>query len=174
MKKIKTFEILSAIGTIGFGSMLHFAYAWSGNWRPMALIAAVNESTWEHLKLAFWPAFIFALIAYFVVKMKPKNFCLAQMVKFVSMPILIIVLFYAHQLFFSDSLIYDISIFWLAVILGHVFSYQIEKSSKDYNLEKLSTVLIIIILLKFSLFTYFPIQNFLFLDPVTNLYGIIK
>lgn len=171
---MKKFEILSVIGTIIFGSLLHFLFEWSGSFKPLALIAAVNESTWEHLKLAFWPAFIFAVIAYFVIKNKPANFCFAQAVKLISMPILIVVLFYGWLLFFPDNFIYDISIFVVAALVGHYLSYRIEIQEKDYKLEKLAIVLIIIALLKFSLFTYFTPKIFLFHNPVSGGYGIVQ
>jgi hypothetical protein len=44
------------------GSALHFAFDWSGHWLPLALIAAVNESVWEPMKLAFWPAVTWAVL----------------------------------------------------------------------------------------------------------------
>ena len=34
------------------GTLLHFTYRWSGR-NP--LIAPVNESVWEHMKLLFFP-----------------------------------------------------------------------------------------------------------------------
>ncbi len=174
MKNIKKFEIFSALGTIVFGSILHFTFEWSGRMKIVALIAAVNESTWEHLKLAFWPAFIFAGLAYLLLKDKPKNFCLAQMVKLVSMPLLIVVLFYSWQAFFVDNFIYDISIFVVVVILGHIFSYLVGQQDKNYQLQKLSTIIIILLIILFSLLTYFPINNLIFLDPVSSGYGIVN
>jgi hypothetical protein len=37
-----------------FGTSLHFFFELSNFWKPVVIIAAVNESTWEHLKMAFW------------------------------------------------------------------------------------------------------------------------
>ena len=36
------------------GTLLHFVYEWFGG-NVWAVIGAVNESTWEHLKLLFFP-----------------------------------------------------------------------------------------------------------------------
>jgi hypothetical protein len=47
-------ELAGIVSIILAGSTLHFAFEWANYWRPAALIAAVNESTWEHLKLGFW------------------------------------------------------------------------------------------------------------------------
>ena len=37
------------------GVLLHFTYEWSGNNPIVGLFSATNESTWEHLKLLFFP-----------------------------------------------------------------------------------------------------------------------
>lgn len=37
------------------GVLLHFTYEWSGDNPAVGLFSAVNESTWEHLKLIFFP-----------------------------------------------------------------------------------------------------------------------
>lgn len=174
MTYIKKFELWSSIGTIIFGSMLHFVFAWSGNWKPFALIAAVNESTWEHLKLAFWPAFILAIIGYFTTGRNQQNFCFAQMKKLFIMPFLIIVLFYGWQFFFEDSLIYDILIFIVAIIAGHYAAYRLETGKRNYNLKTFSCIMIAILTLAFSLFTFYPPHNLLFKDPIGGGYGVTR
>ena len=37
------------------GTLLHFTYRWSGRNPLIGLIAPVNESVWEHMKLLFFP-----------------------------------------------------------------------------------------------------------------------
>ena len=44
------------------GTLLHFAYDWSGQSVLLAPFSGVNESTWEHMKLFFWPMFVFSVI----------------------------------------------------------------------------------------------------------------
>ena len=172
MNKIRNWEIWGAVITIIVGSLLHFVFDWSGENHIVALFAAVNESTWEHLKLAFWPTLVISFIEYLRWGREVKNFCLASFVKLAVMPITIIALLYGWLAFFPDNFIWDISIFVVAVVLGYVLSYKIIISNKDYKLQKLWTVLILAMILKFSLFTYFPPKLFLFQDPEGN-YGII-
>lgn len=43
------------------GTVMHFVYEWSGKNPVIGLFAPVNESTWEHLKLLFFPAALWAL-----------------------------------------------------------------------------------------------------------------
>ena len=47
------------------GVLLHFTYEWSGDNPIVALFSAVNESTWEHLKLLFFPMLLLTIIELF-------------------------------------------------------------------------------------------------------------
>ena len=64
-KKVFKFHIFSIIFSIILGILLHFAFEWSGNNLFIATFSAVNESTWEHLKLVFFPMLITIIISYF-------------------------------------------------------------------------------------------------------------
>lgn len=46
------FIVISIVGTL-----LHFLYEMSGHNKIVAIFAAVNESTWEHIKIALTPTF---------------------------------------------------------------------------------------------------------------------
>lgn len=145
-----------------------FVYEWSGNNQLVALFGAVNESTWEHLKMAFWPAFTIALIAWLKWGRGRKNFCLAQLANLYAIPLLIIVLFYGYQAIFGENnLIYDIGTFILAIIAGHYLSYRLLQSGRDYGASLISGLLILILVLMFSAFTYWPPDNILFYNPLS-------
>ena len=53
---------LGIIGIILTGTLLHFLYEFSHHNRFVAIFAAVNESVWEHIKIAMTPTFIWAII----------------------------------------------------------------------------------------------------------------
>ena len=44
------------------GTFLHFLYDWTGRNILVSPFSGVNESTWEHMKLLFWPLFLFGLV----------------------------------------------------------------------------------------------------------------
>jgi hypothetical protein len=175
-RKILTWEIAGFFFIVVFGSLLHFTYEWSHFSKIVAYFSAVNESTWEHLKLAFFPALIFAIVEYTFTKNESENFLFAKTISFYIMPITIIILFYGYlSIFKSDSLFWDILIFILAVLFGQIASYKILVSKslpKIYH--KLALGLFIVIFLSFSLFTYFPPKVFLVKDPITGGYGFVK
>ena len=63
--KVLKFQIFSAIFGIVLGTLLHFAFEWSNKSNLIAAFSSVNESTWEHLKLAFFPMLISTIIRIF-------------------------------------------------------------------------------------------------------------
>ena len=78
--KIKTWQIISVIFCFILGTSLHFVYELSGENNIIAIFSSVNESTWEHLKLVFFPMLITAIIGFFVVEKKNNNYWFAQMI----------------------------------------------------------------------------------------------
>ena len=74
MKKLYSWQIGGLVFTLLVGSLLHFLYDWT-NSPVVAVFSAVNESTWEHLKLLFFPTFVFSVVeSKFLLKHYP-NFC---------------------------------------------------------------------------------------------------
>ena len=47
--------IVRYIVLAAMGFLLHFVYDWSGQNKIVGIFSATNESTWEHLKLLFFP-----------------------------------------------------------------------------------------------------------------------
>ena len=46
--------------TAVLGTLAHFAYRWSDGALLAGVFCAVNESVWEHMKLLFFPVFLFS------------------------------------------------------------------------------------------------------------------
>jgi hypothetical protein len=125
-RTILRWELTGIVSIILAGSALHFAFKWTDYWRPAALIAAVNESTWEHLKLGFWPGLAFALVEYPFIRKSVNNFWVAKALGLLAMPTVIVVLFYGYTALAGQNyLLADIMIFFLAVIIGQLVSYRI-------------------------------------------------
>lgn len=55
-------ELLGAIFIIAFGTLGHFIFEWSGHRKCAGIFFAVNESTWEHIKLAIYPNLIWGVV----------------------------------------------------------------------------------------------------------------
>ena len=66
MKKLNAVLEFIIVGTVG--TLWHFVYDWTGDNHFIGFFFPVNESTWEHLKLIFFPAIIYSVIEYLIIK----------------------------------------------------------------------------------------------------------
>ena len=172
--KILKFTIFSGIFVMILGTLLHFTYEWSGNNQFIASFSAVNESTWEHLKLLFFPMLLTTIIGFFYLEKSCPNYWCARLFDILTAILFTIVFFYTYTGIIGTNFAFvDISIFFVAVILGELVSYKVLVSSFDCN-SSVALVGIILLLACFIIFTYFTPEIGLFRDPVTGLFGIIK
>ena len=158
------------------GSFLHFTFNLANKFWLVGMFSAVNESTWEHLKLAVIPAILWAVLESKVFRLKTSNFLFAKAVGIYLMPVLIIIFFYGYKAILGHhNLLLDIAIFFIAVIISQIVSYKImsrPEFSRKFN--AVSLLSLIILLLVFIVFTFYPPHIFLFQDSISGQYGIIK
>jgi hypothetical protein len=158
------------------GSVLHFTFEWSGSQPVVGVFSAVNESVWEHLKLAFWPSLLFMLIEYAPLKKMAHNFALAKTAGVYVMVATIPIVFYSYTAITGESLfIIDILTFVIAVIIGQLASYKLLTYKQlTQNLQKIALAALVILGLAFVLFTFYPPQLPIFQDPISGEYGIVN
>lgn len=175
-RRILFFELVGIIFIIVFGSILHFTFEWSGRQAVVGVFSAVNESVWEHLKLGFWPAVVFALIEFKYLKKATNNFLFAKTIGIYLIPVVIMVIFYSYTAILGESiLVIDIFSFVIAVIVGQLVSYRLLTwKTLPYNLDRVSLIALILLGFAFVLFTFYPPQLPLFQDPITGEYGIFS
>jgi hypothetical protein len=174
-KRILRWELAGIAFIVVLGSVLHFAFEWSGRAIPVAPIAAVNESVWEHLKLGFWPALVYAAFEYGRFGRSASNFPLAKTVGICLIPVTIVVLYYAYTAILGHGLLQaDIAIFVVAVIVGQLVSYRMLAASPlPERLSRFAPIALAVLGILFALFTFYPPQVSLFRDSVTGGYGIV-
>ena len=173
-KSILVYELIGMVFIIVLGSVLHFTFEWFGNQPIVGVFSAVNESVWEHLKLAFWPALLFMLVEYVLLKKTANNFAFAKTIGVYLMVIIIPVAFYSYTAITGKSIfVIDISTFVVAVIIGQLSSYKLLIYKKlSENLNRVFLIALVLLGLAFVLFTFYPPQLPIFRDPNTGKYGI--
>lgn len=166
---IISFFLLSTLGTI-----FHFTHFWFKNGVLLHIFSAINESTWEHMKMLVAPTLLAGVFQFIVFKGSFPNFFNGILVLFV-VEILTIPLLYEplRILLKKVPFHFTILIFYLAIILGIFSEYYILNNKISIFSELVSLILIGIITLKFAIFTYYPPKIFLFRDPVSGGYGDI-
>ena len=159
---------------ISLGTLLHFTFEWSGFQPIVGVFSAVNESVWEHLKIAFMPSILFAIIEYRFLYKRTNNFFFAKALGIYSIMVIIPVIFYAYTIFIEHNLTIDIISFMFAIIVGQLVSFKmLTFKQQPKNLRLISIIALIILGLAFIVFTFYPPQIPLFQDPVSGEYGII-
>lgn len=155
------------------GTLLHFTYELSNHNKVVALFSAVNESTWEHIKIALTPTFIWTLYDGAVYGIN-NNYFIAKTASLLVIIFLIPILFYTYKIFTKKSkLPIDIIIFYITIITSSlVFKYILNLKDLPYYITYISLVLMFITFGLYMTLTLLPIKNFLFKDPITNKYGL--
>ena len=178
-KKILGWEIGGFIFILIIGSILHFAFELAGFWTPIAFVAPVNESTWEHLKMVFWPGLFFFLLEYHYIRNQAANFWTAKALSLVIMLLVITIGWYAMVAITGQNIFaVNIALFISAILLGQIVSYRVLTAQKPVKVKLHYAILVIVFLgLAFITFTYYPPKIFLFehMDLMdTGQYGILN
>ena len=171
---IRKRELIGIAVISSLGSLLHFAFEWSGELWPIGVFAAVNESVFEHLKLTYWPALFYAAVEYSPLKKSVNNFIIAKTAGLYVMPAAIMGIFYSYTTITgSENLIADIATFVGAVALGQLASYKIlTKERMSPSLHSSALAGLIALGAIYAIFTFYPPHLPIFLDPITGTYGI--
>ena len=172
-KDIFLFEIISTIFIIFLGFILHFLYEWTNNNIIVASFSAINESTWEHLKILFFPMLITIIIGSYYYKAVDNYLCSKTKGLILSL-LFIVISFYTYTgIIGTNFASINILIFILAVIIGEIYAYK--KINNDNSCSSIKSLIILIFLiLSFIVFTFRPPHIGLFKDPVNGTYGIVK
>ena len=161
-----------AVTSIG-GTLLHFLYDWLGGAMWIAPFSGVNESTWEHMKLLFWPMFIYAVIQSFFFK-DTENFLCIKLRGILLGLVLIPVIFYTYNGVIGRSPDWiNITIFFVAAAISYIYEARLYNGADTVCLsKKLSFSVLCFIAILFIVFTFRTPTVEIFRDPLTKSFGI--
>ena len=161
------FAVTSALGTV-----LHFLFDWLGSlW--VAPFSGVNESTWEHMKLIFWPMLIFGIVQSFFFKDRCDFWCIKLKGTLLALT-LIPVIFYTYNGVVGKSPDWvNIAIFFVSAAIAYIYEAQLFKmKNTGCKCAKLCFFILLLIGALFVLFTFNPPALGIFKDPISGTYGI--
>lgn len=155
------------------GTLLHFLYDWLGESVFVAPFSSVNESTWEHMKLLFWPMFIFAIVQSFFFKDRKDFWCVKLRGTLLGL-ILIPVLFYTYNGVIGKSPDWiNIAIFFISAAVAYIYETRLFNSGKlSSQNSKRSFIWLCVIAVLFVVFTFRTPELGIFKDPLTGELGI--
>ena len=161
-----------AVATFG-GTILHFLYDWTGGSVLVSPFSGVNESTWEHMKLLFWPLFLFAVVQWLFFGDQENYWCV-KLAEILLGLLLIPVLFYSYNGVFGKSPDWiNIAIFYISAAMVFLFEWwAFKRDLLQCRYPRLAFAALCLIGVLFVVFTFAPPQIPLFQDPLTRSYGI--
>lgn len=181
--RLATWEALTVVWICVAGSALHFAFELSEYWRPMAFLAAVNESAWEHTKMYFWPGLLAALVQYTYTRDVTHNYWLGKGLALAITPVLIWCTYFSYMGWVVStggkaSLPTMLMIMVFGISAGQGVSwYFLTRPPLAPDTRRYGLATMAVMTLMFSTFTYLPPRVFLFENffcyQYTGEYGIL-
>ena len=172
-KQIGLWQLVGfAVTSIG-GTVLHFLFELLEGAVWIAPFSGVNESTWEHMKLLFWPMFIFAVVQSFFFR-DQKDFWCVKLLGITLGTVMIPVLFYTYNGVIGKSPDWlNIAIFFVCAAIAYICEARLLTRRKlACKHPKLAIALLCLIAALFVTFTFATPKIGIFKDPLTGAYGV--
>lgn len=155
------------------GTLLHYLYDWTDNALWAAPFSGVNESTWEHMKLLFWPLFFYAIIQSFFFRERKDFWCIKLKGTLLGL-VLIPVIFCTYNGSVGKSPDwFNIAIFFVSAASAYLWETRMFRTdSSGCPSPKLRFAVLCLIGILFILFTFVTPELGIFRDPITGTYGM--
>ena len=161
-----------AVTSLG-GTILHFLFDWLGEAVWIAPFSGVNESTWEHMKLLFWPMLLFAVVQSFFFREREDFWCVK--LRGILLGILLIpVIFYTYNGVVGKSPDWiNIAIFFVCAAIAYIYETRVFRAETlRCGAAKWAMVTLAVIAGLFVIFTFATPEIGIFEDPLTGRFGV--
>ena len=167
-------QILGLVFTSLLGVLLHFLYDWTDQSIIVAPFSAVNESIWEHMKLLFFPMFIFSLIEYKFIGKNCESCWCANLVGTITGVLLIPTIYYTYTgMLGVNADWFNIVIFFIAAGTAYYLRNLLLKNKIVFCKSPVTPfVILCLIAVVFVVMTFVQPKIPLFQDITTGNYGI--
>ena len=174
-KRLFRWEAAGFLWVSAAGTLLHFLYEWTDGNLLSAVISAVNESTWEHMKLFFIPLFLFSVVQACAIGKSFPNILAVRAVSSLAGLALIPILYYTYTGILGQSVNWvNISIFYIAALAAFLLDLRLLRrgrfSSPWQQLPGLLVLWALLFCFVWCTFRPFPLP--LWQDPVTGQFGM--
>ncbi len=171
-RDISLWQLVGFAWTSLAGTLLHFLYDRTGS-TFSALFSGVNESTWEHMKLLFFPMFLFACVQSFFFSKEYESFWCIKLFGTLLGLLLIPVIFYTLRgVFGSTPDRINIAIFFVAGALAYLYENTLFKKGSKPCKSRVAFIALCLIAVAFWVFTFDPPKIPLFQDPINGSFGL--
>ncbi|MCR3955026.1 MAG: DUF6512 family protein [Gudongella sp.] len=142
----------------------------------LGIISPVNESKWEHWKMAFFPMMIIGGIEYFILGLRGSNYLFSLMAGSVAF---LLVTFGGIELYGmivgKAHIFVHVTTFLMGAVAGQLLRYHIMANTRESSAFLILGIIVTGVLLAiFTLFTFNTPRYEYFRDSLTGTYGIYE
>ena len=168
-RSVGLWQLLGFAVTSFGGTVLHFLYEWLGEAVWIAPFSGVNESTWEHMKLLFWPMLLFAVVQSFFFRERGDFWCVKLRGILLGLT-LIPVIFYTYNGVIGKSPDWlNITIFFISAAIAYIYETRLFHAEKlRCRSPRWAIAALVLILFLFVIFTFAPPELGIFKDPLSE------
>ena len=171
-KNIWLWQILGFSVTALLGTVLHFLYEWLGGAAWIAPFSGVNESTWEHMKLLFWPMLLYAVAQGLFFRDYKDFWCVKIKGTLLGLGLIPAIFYLYNGIIGKSPDFVNIAIFFLSAAAAYAYESYLFNKKGPYCKSLLAIAAFCIIGAAFVIFTFVTPNIAIFMDPVTGSYGI--
>ena len=141
----------------------------------LAIFFPVNESIYEHQKMIFTSFLLAGFIDYFLMKklkVEHNNFITNILVTSIVCIATFLIIWLPVYYRIGENFILTIIILFVAICISQIVAFYILSKDNNKLLNYISLAIIIIMVIVFAYFTFNPLYNEFFFDPMAEKYGI--
>lgn len=173
----RKWEVAGLFFVLIWGNLFHFVFDWSGQNELVGAVAAVNESTWEHMKLMIVPWVLWSAVEALGLRRSRIHVLPARAAALLVGVLFIPAAYYTYVgISGANVAIINIIIFQLAVLLAFFISWRLLDKGRLQGIVRtvLGGVILLAVLVLTVYWTYSQPQIPLFTDPLTGQTGIVN
>lgn len=175
LEAIVTVSWWMLIPLVAAGSMLHFVFDWTKHHRIAAIFSAVNESYWEHIKIAIWPVALLQIVLFAAGGYRYPSFIPAATIALYSLPISMVGLVFLYKSITKRNVLWlDIGAFAVIIVIAQaLFVLTLTELAPSWATVTLACLFLAGLMIAFLRFTLKPpLEPDIFIDPITLKYGL--
>ena len=153
--------------------ILHYGYELT-HWAFLAPFCGINESVFQHLKMAFWAYLLASVIEYLVVRRKfnkRETFWYPRLISTTILPYFTMLIWYLAPAIFGriEFLLLEVAWATFSTYFSAVIAGRMERNIEEIKMNSILKIIILILFIVsaflFVRFTYKPPWIDLFIDP---------
>ena len=165
---------ISSLIVFAIGCVMHFLYDWCHENRAVAVVAATNESPWEHVKIGLTGFLVWTIVDYFRYG-EMHNYWIAKGLSLMAFVILLLSIYYGSRNYVAKKheVVFNIVCFLLEIVLAQVIFFAILDGPKLKEwLFYPAFICLFLVLGAWVMFTWVQPKVGVFCDPRNKKYGL--